>query len=102
VLIASVIGFALSGAASFVIAHYWEARNAQTELDSFSENRRLLLQNELTDLVQMITAIATHFHDTSEVTARPEFPRIIAQASRIFSPTFEIDWVPRVLRHNRS
>jgi hypothetical protein len=61
VLIAGMIGFALSGAPSFLIAHYLDAHTIQAELNLLGDNRRLVLQNELTNLEQMILTVAHRF-----------------------------------------
>ncbi|MGO8846217.1 MAG: EAL domain-containing protein [Methylocella sp.] len=102
VLIAGMIGFALSGAASFLIAHYLDAHTIQAELNLLGDNRRLVLQNELTNLEQMILTVAHRFDTPDQEMARPEFNRIVNQSRDVFSPIFEIDWAPRVRRRWRS
>ena len=102
VLLAGAIGVALSCAASWRVAHYWEDKNAQVELDALGDDRRLCLQNGLTDLEQMMTSTAHQFESSEKEIDRAEFSRVIDGQRSTFDSTLEIDWAPRVLRADRA
>ena len=66
VLIAGLIGITLSSAAGWAVAHHWEEQTAQGDINDLGENRRLLLQDRLTDLEQTMSIVAARFQDFCE------------------------------------
>jgi CHASE1-domain containing sensor protein len=75
VLLAGLIGITLSSAAGWAVARYWEEHTAQGDLNELGENRRLLLQNRLTDLEQTISIVAYRFQDSASEIDRANFAR---------------------------
>jgi CHASE1-domain containing sensor protein len=101
-LIAGAIGVALSSAAGWRIAHDWEDKKAQAELNGLGDNRRLLLQNRLIDLEQMITSVARHFQSSVKEIDHAEFAGFIDEQNDVFGNMLGIDWAPRVFRQDRA
>jgi hypothetical protein len=102
VLIAGAIGVALSCAASWRVAHYWENNHAQAQLNVLGDDRRLCLQDGLVDLEQMMNSAARQFQSSAKEIDRAEFSRIINGLRSVFDATLEIDWAPLVLRQERA
>jgi hypothetical protein len=101
VLIADVVSVALSCAASWRVAHYWENSHAQAQLNVLGDDRRICLQDGLVDLEQMMNSAARQFQSAKEI-GRAEFSGIIDGLRSAFDATLKIDWAPRVLRQERA
>jgi hypothetical protein len=65
VLIVGAIGVALSCAASWRVAHYWENNHAQDQLNVLGDDRRLCLEDGLVDLEQMMNSAARQFQSSA-------------------------------------
>ncbi|ACK51621.1 diguanylate cyclase/phosphodiesterase with PAS/PAC and GAF sensor(s) [Methylocella silvestris BL2] len=101
VLIIGVIGVILSVGAGFRVAYYWEDKNVQTGLELSGENRRLALQNGLTDLEHIILAVARQFELSDKAVTHLEFDRVTDPENGIFDTSLEIAWAPRLRRDDR-
>ena len=101
VLIAGAIGVLVSCAAGWRVEHYWENNNAQAQLNALGDDRRLCLQNALADLELMMNTAAGLLQSSVKEIGRAEFSSIIDGLRSVFDATVEIDWAPRVRRHER-
>jgi CHASE1-domain containing sensor protein len=103
VLLAGVIGIALSSAAGWAVADYWEARQEQDETSSmFSVTIAVFfLQEKLTDLEQILSSIAGDLQSSAKEIDVDEFSRIVDRMRRVFDGTLDIAWAPRVFQQDR-
>jgi CHASE domain len=102
VLLAGLIGITLSSAAGWAVAHHWEEQAAQGDINDLGENRRLLLQDRLTDLEQTMGIVAARFQDSASEIDRANFARATGEVNNILGKMLEIDWLPRIVRRGRA
>ena len=101
VLLAGLIGITLSSAAGWAVAHHWEERTAQGDINDLGENRRLLLQNRLTDLEQTMALVAARFQNSASEIDHANFARATGEVNNILGKMLEFDWLPRIVRRGR-
>jgi CHASE domain len=97
VLLAGLIGITLSSAAGWAVAHYWEEQTAQDDINDLGENRRLLLQDRLTDLEQTMSIVAARFQDSASEIDHANFARATGEVNNILDKMLEFDWLPRIV-----
>ena len=102
VLLAGLIGITLSSAAGWAVAHHWEEQTAQGDINDLGENRRLLLQDRLTDLEQTMGLVAAHFHDLASEIDRANFAGATGEVNNLLGRMLEFDWLPRVIGRGRA
>ena len=102
VLLVGVIGLVLSGFVGSRVAHNWDDKNAQTELDALSQSRRLLLQVRLNEVETMALSVARLQEEPGYTVHRSEFDRLVDPRNDVFGIATEIDWMPRVRRRDRA
>src|SRR5450631_2674439 len=89
VLIAGLIGITLSSAAGWAVSHHWEEQTAQGDINDLGENRRLLLQDRLTDLEQTMSIVAARFQDSASEIDRVNFARATGEVNNILGKMLE-------------
>jgi diguanylate cyclase (GGDEF)-like protein/PAS domain S-box-containing protein len=101
VALVGIIGLVASGAAWLGLAHYWDARSAQEELNALGDNRRLRLQEGLTDVEQMLHTVRDYLESEDKGITIIEFQEFVDRVTRVYDGAVEIDWAPRVRRGER-
>ena len=99
---AGMVGLALSFAVYTVVSHYWDRPHLQEELDTLGDNRRLLLQEGLTDFEQLIELFVDHFQSSTRIPRGADIPHCNDKVRQSLSSIGIVAWIPRVAREDRA
>lgn len=101
-LAAGAAGIALSAASAFAVAHYWEERNAQIEIERLGSNLHHFLRDKLTGVEQLIASAARALPSPAKETGPAQLAEAAAHLRGVFGSTLSVEWIPRIRQEERA
>ena len=102
VMVADVLGLALSIGVYVAVARYWDRPDVQLALDTLGDNRRLLVQNDLGDFSTSVEVLAGYFEGLGDRPDRARFEHLADRLDHVVNQAGLVGWVPLVSHEERT